>query len=64
MEMEFATTTADMSTQSAETMIEYFVNWIGQLLQSGLVSVLGLVAVLIGLFFVYYFVKRQIGRGK
>jgi len=55
----------DATTTAVYTdMIDSLVADIGSVLQSGLPTVLGLVAILIGLFFVYYFVKRQISQGR
>lgn len=55
---------AAIATSDAETMITTIFTDIGSVLISGLTTVFATVAVLIGLFFVYRFAKRQIGRGK
>jgi hypothetical protein len=52
------------STSSVNTMITDLVGDIGDILASGLTTILGLLAVLIGLFFVLKFVWKKIGRGK
>lgn len=53
-----------MSVASTTAMITDLVTDIGSVLAVGVVSVLGLGAVLIGLFFVWRLIKRVIGRGK
>ena len=55
---------AQFTTSTADTLVSTVVTDVGDLLQSGLTTVLGLLAALIGLFFVIRFVMRKIGRGK
>ena len=49
------------STTTCNTMITDLIGTVGDILTSGLATVLGLVAVLIGLFFVIRLIKRYIG---
>jgi len=55
---------ATFSTSQVETMITDLVEDVGTTLASGLTIILGLLAVLIGLFFILRFVWRKIGRGR
>ena len=49
------------STTTCNTMITDLIGTVGDVLTSGLATVLGLVAVLIGLFFIVRLIKRYIG---
>jgi len=51
-----------LDTATASNMVSTMVADIGTILTSGLTSVLGLLAVLIGLFFVIRFIAKRIGR--
>jgi hypothetical protein len=53
-----------MDTTATVTLITDAVADIGTVLSGGLASVLGLLAVLIGLFFVLRLVWRKVGRGR
>lgn len=55
---------ASFPTSTVETMIEDLVDNVGTVLANGLTSVLGLLAILIGLFFVIRFVWKKVGRGR
>jgi len=55
---------ATFSTSSVDTMITNLVDSVGDVLTLGLATVLALVAVLIGLFFVLRLVRKYIGTGR
>ena len=53
-----------MADSDANTLITNLIGTVGDILTSGLATVLGLVAVLIGLFFVIRLIRRYIGRNR
>jgi len=55
---------AGLTTTTSDTILTTLMEDIGTTLASGLTIVLGLIAVLVGLFFILRFVWRKIGRSK